>query len=216
MLLRIITIVLGLCLWSTASAQGPELLIQQYNKYPYDLEFYRKWNFDLFVQSHISNTTNRVTKGRIQLDGGANVYYQFTKTIGLSSGIHFSRTGYRYDFTGDQSIDRIRFLRFPLLLNVYPVKRVRISLGGSYNWKLNATGQPPPATERIAYGEKTFVNSLGIMVSAHYRIWKKFSLGIDYRFQKHSANPLQRETQNFNGMGLSVYYTLLNPSQRKK
>ena len=213
---RIIVLVLGSCLLTTVNAQGPELLIQQYNKYPYDLEFYRKWNYDVFLQSHITNTTNRETKGRIQLDAGANVYYQFTKTFGLSSGVHFSRIGYRYALANDESIDRIRFLRFPLLVNVYPVKRVRLSLGGSYNWVLNATGQPPPATERIAYGSRTFVNSLGMLVSAHYRIWKKFSVGIDYRFQKRSINPLQRETQNFQGLGLSVYYTLLNPYQRKK
>ena len=199
----------GFALW----AQGPELLIQQYNKSPYDLEFYRKWNFDLFVLGHISNTTNRETQGRMHLDLGANVYHQFTKTIGLSSGVHYARISYTYALPADESLDRIRYLRFPLLLNVYPVKRVRLSLGGTYNWALGATGQPPPTTERRPYPEKTFVNSLGMLVSASYQLWKTFSVELHYRFQKRSYNPLQRETQNFQGVALGLSYRLFNPTR---
>lgn len=211
LMLTILVLCSTLSLWG----QGPDLLIQQYDKYPYDLEFYRKWNFDLFIQGHLSNTTYRETRGRLHLDVGGNVYYQFTKTFGLSSGVHYSRISYRYAFPTDESIDRIRFLRFPLSLNVYPVKRVRLSLGGSYNWVLGATGQPPPATERSTYPNKTFVNSLGMGVSASYRVWKKFSIELQYRFQKRSFNPLQRETQNFQGVALGINYSLLDPIRPK-
>lgn len=195
-------------------AQGPELLVQQYDKYPYDLEFYRKWNVEAFVQGHLTNTSDRETSGRMHLDLGGNVYYQFTKTFGLSSGVHYSRISYTYALPADESLDRIRYLRFPLLLNVYPVKRVRLSLGGTYNWLVGATGYPPLATERTEYPQNTFVNSLGMLVGASYRIWKKFSVELQYRFQKRSHNLLQRETQNFQSISLGVSFALFHPSRR--
>ena len=66
---------------SLVLAQGPELLRQQYGKSPYDYEFYRKWNFDVFIQPHLSNTTNRETKGRFNLDMGGNVHYRFNQKL---------------------------------------------------------------------------------------------------------------------------------------
>ena len=124
-----------------ACAQGPELLIQQYDQGP-DLEYYRKWNFDVFIQPHLTNTADLNTKGRIQLDVGGNVHYRFDKNFGLSSGIHYQRISYAYALANDTSIDRLRFLRFPLVLSVYPVKRVQLSLGGSYHLALKSSGQP--------------------------------------------------------------------------
>lgn len=201
---------------SLVLAQGPELLRQQYGKSPYDYEFYRKWNFDVFIQPHLSNTTNRETKGRFNLDMGGNVHYRFTKSFGLSSGVHYHRLAYNYTLENDSSLDRLLFLRFPLALSVYPVKRIRLSLGISYHWLLDAKGQPPPSTTPISYPEGVFVNSLGLSASAHYTVWKLFSTSLAYRFQKRSINPLQRETQNFNGLALGLHYTLLNPKRKKQ
>ena len=134
-------------------AQGPELLIQQYDQGP-DLEYYRKWNFDVFIQPHLTNTADLNTKGRIQLDVGGNVHYRFDKNFGLSSGIHYQRISYAYALANDTSIDRLRFLRFPLVLSVYPVKRVQLSLGGSYHLALKASGQPLEPQNEVSIRRK--------------------------------------------------------------
>ncbi|MGB1972105.1 MAG: hypothetical protein ACPHSE_06375 [Flavobacteriaceae bacterium] len=196
-----------------ATAQGSDLLIQQYDRYSYDTEYYRKWNFDVFLQPHWNNTTNRKTEGRFGLNFGTNVHYQFTKTFGLSSGIHYMRTSYNYTLETDKSIDRLRFLRFPLVLSVYPVNRLRISLGGSYNWIQTATGVPPPLIDRTHYPSAVFVNTLGVLFGMHYRVFKKFSASFEYRLQKRGYRPYQRETQHFKGFSLGIHYTLLNSNR---
>ena len=59
-------------LWSSV-AQGPGLLIQQYSKASYDLEYYRKWNFDVLLQPHLSKPTNRESKGKTSVKSGWKV-----------------------------------------------------------------------------------------------------------------------------------------------
>lgn len=197
-------------------AQGPDLLLQQYGKNAYDLEYYRKWNVDVLLQPHLSKPTNRESKAKLQLNWGAEVHYRSTKTFGISSGLHYHRINYAYAYENDNSQDRLTYLRVPLLLSVYPVKRLRISLGGSYQLFLNGKGQPPPATEATAYPKGTFLNTLGAMASAHYRVWRKFSASFGYHFQKKNTNPLSRETQNFSGFSFGIAYGLLNPNQSKR
>ena len=201
--------------WSS-TAQGPGLLIQQYGKASYDLEYYRKWNFDVLVQSHLSKPTNRESKGKLQFNLGGRVHYRMAKSFGLTSGVDLHRIKYQYAYENDNSIDHLNFLRLPLLLSVYPVKRLHLSLGGSYQFFLSATGQPPPATAPLPYPSRSFVNSIGVMASAHYRVYQKFSASLGFHFQKRSSNPLDRVSQNFKGFSLGVAYTLLNPNQPKK
>ena len=197
-------------------AQGPGLLIQQYSKAPYDLEYYRKWNFDVLVQPHLSKPTNRESKGKLQFNLGGRVHYRMAKSFGLTSGVDFHRIKYQYAYENDNSVDHLNFIRLPLLLSVYPVKRLRLSLGGSYQFYLSATGQPPPATEPLPYPSRTFINSVGVMASAHYRVYRKFSAALGFHFQKRSSNPVDRVSQNFKGFSLGIAYTLLNPNQAKK
>lgn len=202
-------------LWSSI-AQGPDLLIQQYGQNAYDLEYYRKWNFDVLVQPHLSKPSNRESKAKLQMNFGARVHYRSAKTFGLTSGVDYHSLKYQYAYENDASVDQLRFLRLPLLLSVYPVKRLRLSLGGSYQFFLSATGQPPPATEVIAYPSRAFINSIGLMASAHYTVYRKFSASLGFHFQKRSDNPLNRVTQNFKGFSLGIAYTILNPNQSKK
>lgn len=197
-------------------AQGPGLLIQQYSKAPYDLEYYRKWNYDVLVQPHLSKPTNRESKGKLQFNLGGRVHYRMAKSFGLTSGVDFHRIKYQYAYENDNSVDHLNFIRLPLLLSVYPVKRLRLSLGGSYQFYLSATGQPPPATEPLPYLSRTFINSVGVMASAHYRVYRKFSAALGFHFQKRSSNPVDRVSQNFKGFSLGIAYTLLNPNQAKK
>lgn len=193
-------------------AQGPDLLVQQYRQGE-DLEYYRKLNFDFTLLPHFSNTTDRETKGAISIDFGVNVHYRFTKTFGLSSGVLLHRIRYKYLYPNDNSNDHLQFLQFPLILSVYPYKRIRLFLGGAYQWILTAQGQPPPLTQATAYPKNTFINSLGIQGGAQYRVWKKFSVSILYQMQKQRSKALTRETQNFQGFALGISYTLLNPNR---
>ena len=202
-------------LWSSI-AQGPGLLIQQYSKASYDLEYYRKWNFEVLLQPHLSKPTNRDSKGKIQFNLGGRVHYRMTKSFGLTSGVDYPRIKYQYAYENDNSVDHLNFFRLPLLLSVYPAKRLRLSLGGSYQFFLSATGQPPPATEPLAYPSGSFINSIGVMASAHYRVYRKFSASIGFHFQKRSSNPIDRLSQNFKGFSIAVAYTLLNPNQPNK
>ena len=202
-------------LWSS-TAQGPDLLIQQYGKNAYDLEYYRKWNFDVLVQPHLSKPSNRESKGKLQLNLGARVHYRLAKSFGITSGVDYHRLKYKYAYESDNSVDQLRFLRLPLLLSVYPVKRLRLSLGGSYQFFLSANGQPPPATAPLSYPSRTFINSIGVMASAHYRVYRKFSASLGFHFQKRSNDPLDRVSQNFKGFSLGIAYTILNPNQSKK
>ena len=195
-------------------AQGPELLRQQYNQYPYDHEYYRIWNIGLQMQPHLSNTVDRLTGRRLNIDFGANVYYRFNKTVGLQSGLHYQRISYGYKTASDNSVDRLRFLRFPLLLTLHPVRRMTLALGGTYHWFLKATGMSPPAEEPLFYPQKTFVNSIGLLASLRYRLWKKWSLSVNYGLHKRNHIPFSRVTQNFQGLGLGIHYTLLHPTQR--
>ncbi len=204
----------GSC-WS-AFAQGPGLLIQQYDKIPTDLEYYRKWNFDILLQPHLSKPTNRESNSKLQLNMGARVHYRLAKSFGFSSGVDFHRLRYQYNYETDKSVDQLYFLRLPLMLSVYPVKRLRLSLGGSYQFFLAANGQVPPAIERSPYPSRTFLNSIGVMASAHYRIWRKFSAALGFHFQKRSADPLDRVSQNFQGFSLEIAYTLLQPNRPKQ
>ena len=202
-------------LWSS-TAQGPDLLIQQYGKNAYDLEYYRKWNFDVLVQPHLSKPSNRESKGKLQLNLGARVHYRLAKSFGITSGVDYHRLKYQYAYESDNSVDQLRFLRLPFLLSVYPVKRLRLSLGGSYQFFLSANGQPPPATAPLSYPSRTFINSIGVMASAHYRVYRKFSASLGFHFQKRSNDPLDRVSQNFKGFSLGIAYTILNPNQSKK
>lgn len=200
----------------TCFAQGPELLLQQYNKNSYDLEYYRKWNFEVNVTPHFSKPTNREAKSNLQLNLGTRVHYRLTKSFGLTSGLDYHRLSYRYAYADDNSVDRLRYLRVPFLISVFPVKRFRLSLGGSYQFFLKGTGQPPPATERSSYPSRTFINSVGVMTSVHYIVWRKFSASLGFHFQKRSNNSIDRESQNFQGFSLGIAYTILNPNRPKQ
>lgn len=196
-------------------AQGGDLLIQQYHTVGFDMEYYPKWNYDAFLQFHYTQPMEGMARGRIHLNLGGRVHYRLEKTFGLTSGISYHRLAYQYNLAQDQSIDRLYYLRFPLGISVYPTKRIRLGLGGLYHLYLNATGQPPPSIERSVYPEGTFVSSLGMYSNAEYLVWKRFSVTLNYTFQKRSYNNFSRAKQNFQSFGLGIHYTLRSPKRPK-
>ena len=88
-------------------AQDGDLLIQQYDKNSIDLEFYRKLNFEVFLEPGITNTVDRETSGKINLNFGTNVHYRFTRTFGLSTGVHINKISYQNSLETNKSIDNL-------------------------------------------------------------------------------------------------------------
>lgn len=104
-------------------AQDGELLIQQYDKNSIDLEFYRKLNFEVFLEPSLTNTVDRDTSGKINLNFGTNIHYRFTRTFGLSTGLYINRIGYQNNLETNKSIDNLKFITIPFFIKLYPLKK---------------------------------------------------------------------------------------------
>tara|TARA_B100000767_G_scaffold275578_1_gene313445 strand:- start:27107 stop:27772 length:666 start_codon:yes stop_codon:yes gene_type:complete len=198
--------------FQSSKAQSGDLLIQQYGKADIENVGLRKWNYDLHIAPNFFNTNNRTTKGKLGISLGGTVRYNFKKSYGLRTGIDIHSLKYAYNSEKDQSEDELIFLSIPLTGRLYPVNRVKIELGFIYNFILSAKGDPPTNTKKVAvsYPDGTFSNSFGMLSAVHYSVWKRFSVSLQYQFQKSETNPLQRETNYFNGILLGIHYTFLS------
>lgn len=192
-------------------AQGGDLLIQQYGKADIENIGLRKWNYEVHFATNFFNTNNRTTKGKLGMSMGGTVLYNFKKSYGLRTGIDIHTLKYAYNSEKDQSEDKLIFLSIPLTGRLYPVNRVKIELGFIYNFLVSAKGDPPTniKDESVAYPNGTFSDSYGMLSAVHYSVWKRFCVSLQYQFQKSETNPLQRETNNFNGFLLGIHYTFL-------
>lgn len=192
-------------------AQGGELLIQQYGKADVENIGLRKWNYEVHIAPNIFNTNNRATKSKLGISSGGTVSYNFKKSYGLRTGIDIHMLNYTYDSEKDSSKDELMFLSVPLTGRLYPVNRIKIELGIIYNFLLSAKGDPPTNTKEgaVPYPSGTFNNSFGMLAAVHYSVWKRFSVSVQYQFQKNNTNPLQRETNYFDGFLLGIHYTFL-------
>ena len=192
-------------------AQGGDLLIQQYGKADIENIGLRKWNYEVHFAPNFFNTNNRTTKGKFGVSMGGTVLYNFKKSYGLRTGIDIHTLKYAYNSEKDQSEDKLIFLSIPLTGRLYPVNRVKIELGFIYNFLVSAKGDPPTNTKdgSVAYPNETFSDSYGMLSAVHYSVWKRFSVSLQYQFQKSETNPLQRETNSFNGFLLGIHYTFL-------
>ena len=96
-------------------AQDGDLLIQQYDKNSIDLEFYRKLNFEVFLEPNYTNTVDRETTGKLNLNFGTNVHYRFTRTFGLSTGVYINKISYQNSLETNKNIDNLKFVTIPFL-----------------------------------------------------------------------------------------------------
>ena len=197
--------------FQNSKAQSGDLLIQQYGKADVENMGLRKWNYDLHILPNFFNTNNRTTKGKLGISFGGTVRYNFKKSYGLRTGIDIHTLKYAYNSEEDQSEDQLIFLSIPLTGRLYPTNRVKIELGFVYNFLLNAKGDHPTNTKEgaVAYPDGTFSDSFGMLSAVHYSVWKRFSLSLQYQFQKSETSPFQRETNYFNGFLLGIHYTFL-------
>ncbi|MFL2590629.1 MAG: hypothetical protein ACJ0PY_02095 [Flavobacteriaceae bacterium] len=198
-----------------SNAQDGELLIQQYQKNSMDLEFYRKLNFELFVEPNLTNTVDRETKGKLNFNFGSNIHYRFTRTFGLSTGIYINKIGYQNNLETNKSINNLKFITIPFFIKLYPLKKINFFLGGSYNFYKGGYSQIDKNAEKVQILDGVIVNSMGVFTGIEYIIKKRISSSISYKIQKRSYRNYQPETQNFYGIYLSLNFKILNPEKAK-
>ena len=198
-----------------SNAQDGDLLIQQYDKNSIDLEFYRKLNFEVFLEPGITNTVDRETSGKINLNLGTNVHYRFTRTFGLSTGVYISKIGYQNNLETNKSVNKLKFITIPLFIKLYPLKKINLFLGGTYNFYQGGFNQIDKNAEKVQILGGVFVNSMGVFSGIEYIIKKRISSSISYKMQKRSYRNYQSETQNFYGVYLSLNFKILNPEKAK-
>ena len=196
-------------------AQDGELLIQQYDKNSIDLEFYRKLNFEVFLQPSLTNTVDRDTSGKINLNFGTNIHYRFTRTFGLSTGLYINRIGYQNNLETNKSIDNLKFITIPFFIKLYPLKKINFFLGGTYNFFQKGFNKLDKNAKKVEIINGVFVNSVGVFTGIEYIIKKRFSTSISYKMQKRNYRNYQPETQNFSGINVGLYFKILNPERAK-
>jgi hypothetical protein len=198
-----------------SNAQDGELLIQQYQKNSIDLEFYRKLNFEIFIEPNLTNTVDRETKGKINLNFGFNIHSRFTRTFGLSTGVYINKVSYQNNLETNKSIDNLKFITIPFFIKLHPLRKISFFLGGTYNFYQNGFNQIEKGEEKVEIINGIFVNSMGVFTGLEYIIKKRISTSISYRVQKRNYRNYQPESQNFNGVYVGLNFKLLNPEKAK-
>ena len=196
-------------------AQDGDLLIQQYQKNSIDLEFYRKLNFELFIEPNLTNTVDRETKGKLNFNFGANIHYRFTRSFGLSTGIYINKIGYQNNLETNKSINNLKFISIPFFIKLYPLKKINFFLGGTYNFYQKGFNRAGKDAGKVEITDGIFVNSLGVFTGIEYIIKKRISISLSYKIQKKNYRNYQTETQNFKGFYLSFNFKILNPDKAK-
>ena len=196
-------------------AQDGDLLIQQYDKNSIDLEFYRKLNFEVFLEPNYTNTVDRETTGKINLNFGTNVHYRFTRTFGLSTGVYINKISYQNSLETNKSIDNLKFVTIPFFVKLYPLRKINFFLGGTYNFYQNGFNRINKEAEKIEISEGVFANSVGVFTGIEYIIKKRLSISGSYKIQKRNYRNYQTETQNLKGFYISLNFKILNPEKAK-
>ena len=195
--------------------QDGDLLIQQYDKNSIDLEFYRKLNFEVFLEPSLPNTFDRETSAKINLNFGTNIHYRFTRTFGLSTGVYINKISYQNNIETNKSIDNLKFITIPFFIKLYPLKKINFFLGGTYNFFQKGFNQLDKNAEKVEFINGVFVNSAGVFTGIEYIIKKRISTSISYKIQKRNYRNYQPETQNFSGINVGLCFKILNPERAK-
>ena len=196
-------------------AQDGDLLIQQYDKNSIDLEFYRKLNFEVFLVPNYTNTIDRETTGKINLNFGTNVHYRFTRTFGLSTGVFINKISYQNSLETNKSIDNLKFVTIPFFVKLYPLRKINFFLGGTYNYYQNGFNRINKEAEKVEISKGVFANSVGVFTGIEYIIKKRLSISGSYKIQKRNYRNYQTETQNLKGFYISLNFKILNPEKAK-
>ena len=203
---------------SVLFAQGDDNLLLQYRRGPNLDGFYHRWNATLSMQGHWINTDRDYTKAGISVGGGIGVQYNFSKSFGLETGIHWLPIHYSYTLENNGTRDRIRYWEVPLLGRLSPSRKWTFLFGPTYNRLQSAknTAIVDVSNNSTVYPEGRFQNAFGALLGLNFQ-WKGYlAVGVRYRYIKKDSPLLQLQSNNFSGFSLGLFYTLKNPFTKPK
>ena len=89
-------------------SQSSELLIQQYRKHNFDIEYYKKFNSSIKFSVNKINLIDLKSEGSINYNLSKLVYYRFKKSVALGSGIEYQNYSFEYSNSIDKKFYRSR------------------------------------------------------------------------------------------------------------
>ena len=197
-------------------AQGGDLLIQQYNRGPQLDSNYSKWSFRLGPQLNRINTDLGTTSPTLTFGGLVEIEYRFSKTVGLVSGAQFTPISYSYIEADSLTIDRLKYISYPLMLRLQPTYKLSFGLGIIYQAFLSGQKELGEEDAKLttSYTASIFKNSIGMIGQLSYHLNSRFNIFGNYRWLKRTSPPTQAQTNNTVGFQLGVSYLFLKSKQR--
>ena len=181
-----------------SSAQGGDLLIQQYRRGPALNANYPKLRLFLGPQSSRINTDLGTTSATLTFGAELNIEFRVSKTVGLVSGIGYTPVAYKYASGELPSKDQLVFLTLPLLMRLRPTERVSVTMGGIYSFYQSGKQilDPDGVSQVIPYEKGIFKNSIGGIVQLGYHFLGSFYGYVNYRWVRRASPATQLQTNN--------------------
>lgn len=194
----------------TIQGQGSNLLIQQYNRGPALGQSYSKFSFKVGPQLNRINTDLGTTSPTLTLGGLLEIEYHLSKNVSLVSGGQYTPIGYRYLEKETTYQDLLNYINFPLFLRLQPAKKLGLGLGTTYQLyvKGEKNSENQAEQETILYPKGIFKNSLGLVTQLSFSLNPFLAVFVNYRWVRRTSPPLQKETNNTQGLQLGVSYRI--------
>ena len=191
-------------------SQSSELLIQQYRKHNFDIEYYKKFNSSIKFSANKIKLIDLKSEGSINYNLSKLFYYRFKKSVALGTGIEYQNYSFEYSNSIDKKFYRIKYISFPLFFKIVPSKKINLNFGFSFN---NYISSYISVIDKSNFNidEKTFLkNSTSLMFSLNYFIWKKFFISPSFKIQNSSKNTFEKEINNFGVLSIGIGYKLFS------
>lgn len=208
---------------TTVNAQDRSMLLQQYRRGPALNAYFKKVHFELEAYTVLGKIQAFKIKPKMDYAFGARVQYRFVKTFGVTAGINVLNIQYKNEFENDSidrisSIDRIRYLAFPVSLRMLMGDFFNIEAGGHLNYPISAYNTTFPENEpslKIPYEEGTYRTSLGMFVGIQIKVFGPINLAVQYRFAKRFKETIGTKSNNTAAlmMGIQYFITALNKTK---
>ena len=199
-------------------AQDGDLLIKQYNKGPSLENSYSRWTINPGIQFNRINADLQFSSPKITFGASIELEYNFSNSVGFSSGLIYSPISYSYPVKDTLGQDRLIYLTIPIIIRLKPTKRVNIGIGGLCN--LYHKGVFSRVFDDVKYKElyekDIFKNTIGLITQISYHFFKKCNVFVNYRWANGSSPPTQPETNRNSGFQLGLSYSLWKSRVRIK
>ena len=191
-------------------SQSSELLIQQYRKHNFDIEYYKKFNSNIKLSVNKIRLIDLKSKGSINYNLSKIIYYRFKKSVGLGTGIEYLNYSFEYNNNLIKRFFRIKYISFPIFFKIVPSKKINLNFGFSFN---NCISSYISIVDKNNFNkeEDTFLkNSTSLILSLNYFIWKKIFISPSFKIQNSSKNNFEKEINNFSVLSLGIGYKLFS------